>query len=81
MTRVIHTFEAGRIGPVLFDIIGSSLEDNGATLSLCFHTEIYRLGINFSGTTAEMREFAAELIRHADITDAKQAELDAGAAA
>lgn len=30
------------------------------------------ISVDFHGTTAQAREFAAELIRHADITDAAQ---------
>lgn len=79
MTTVVHTYAAGQLGSVTFGINGMADKGYGATLALRFRTtaNICGLEAGFHATTAEIRAFAAELIRHADITDAKQAELDA----
>ncbi|NII73221.1 hypothetical protein FHW84_001790 [Dyella sp. SG562] len=71
----IHSPFAVKIGYVTTGIHGMAGEK--ASLALSFMTASCGLSAGFHGTTAEMRAFAAELIRHADITDAKQAELNA----
>lgn len=83
MSSAIHTYEAGQLGSVTFGINGLVEKGYAATLALRFRTSANICGLDagFHATTVEIRAFAAELIRHADITDAKQAELDAGAAA
>lgn len=71
----IHSPNAMKIGTVTTGIHGMTGEK--ASLALTFSTTSCGLSAGFHGTTGEMRAFAAELVRHADITDAKQAQLDA----
>jgi hypothetical protein len=83
MTCAIHTYKAGRLGSVTFGIHGLADKGFDAKLALNFRTtsDICGLAVGFHATTAEVRAFAAELLRHADITDAKLAEMEAEAAA
>ena len=83
MASVIHTYAAGRLGSLTFGIHGMADKGFAGTLALNFRNteDLCGLCAGLHGTTAEMRAFAAELIRHADITDAKQAEMDAEVAA
>lgn len=67
-TSVIFTPRVCSIGNVSVDIHG--LVGGTARMALHFETEACGLKAGFHGTTAEMRAFAAELIRHADATDA-----------
>lgn len=75
---VVCTYDAGRIGSVKFGINAIVFRGQGASLALSFRTDdVCGLSVGFHGTTDDARAFAAELVRHADLADAKQAELDA----
>jgi hypothetical protein len=71
----IVTTEAVRIGAVRVRMQGMYQDDQVSTtiaLSFC-GADLCGLSVDFHGSTSDMRSFAAELIRHADVTEAAQA--------
>lgn len=69
-TDAIHTPRALRIGEVVVGFHGMAV-DSGRYMALSFGTDDpISLKASFQGSTADMRRFAAELIRHCDVTDA-----------
>lgn len=69
----IHTPRAVVMGSVqvgMHGMFGTDPEDVHAELALEFATLVCGLRAGFHGSTADMRRLAAELIRHADVTDA-----------
>lgn len=76
----ISSYHLMTIGSTTAGIHG--MYGHSASIAVHFHADdAGGLGIGFHGTTAEFRQFAAELIRHADATDAKQAEVSVEVAA
>lgn len=66
------TYEAAKLGHTTVNICG--MISNSASMALTFHSaHSTGLSVTLHCSTAEARAFAAELIRHADITDAAQA--------
>lgn len=75
----ISTPRAAVMGSVSVSIHGMTGYDS--SIALTFGSlNAGGLSASFHGTTEEMRAFAAEIIRHADITDAAQARVEQAAA-
>lgn len=68
----IYSYNFMTVGSTIIRLNGMFDIDGRTSIAIHFRESTWATGLSasFHGTTAEMRALGAELIRHADITDA-----------